>query len=65
MGPEGLLASIAGGNPVGLRARDDRHFVVPGSAGTRLEFVLDGEGAVESAVVEPAGVFRPAGRVVS
>jgi CubicO group peptidase (beta-lactamase class C family) len=60
VGPEGLLAEVAGGNPTALTARDETHFVVPSSAGTRVEFVLTADGAVESVVVEPAGVFRPA-----
>lgn len=58
-GPDGLVAEVAGGKATSLRALDETHFDVPGSAGTRLEFVLDGAGAVESVVVEPAGVFRP------
>jgi CubicO group peptidase (beta-lactamase class C family) len=60
VGPEGLLAEVAGGNPTGLTARDETHFVVPSSSGTRIEFILGADGAVESVVVEPAGVFRPA-----
>jgi CubicO group peptidase (beta-lactamase class C family) len=59
VGPDGLLAEIAGGKPIGLTARDATHFAVPGSSGTRVEFVLGSAGAVESVVVEPAGVFRP------
>ncbi len=58
LGPDGLLAEVAGGKPVPLTPRDETHFDVPGSSGTRLEFVL-ADGAVESVVVEPAGVFRP------
>ena len=62
VGPDGLLAEVAGGKPTALNARDDTHFDVPGSSGTRLEFVLGADGAVETVVVEPAGVFRPAGK---
>ena len=59
VGPDGLLAEIAGGKPTALRPLDETHFDGPGSSGTRVEFVLDTAGAVESVVVEPAGVFRP------
>lgn len=55
-----LRAAVAGAKPVQLWPRDETHFDVPGSAGTRVHFVLDDEGAVEQVVVHPAGVFRPA-----
>ncbi len=54
-----LMAEIAGTKPVVLSARDETHFVVPTSSGTRIEFVLSGD-KVEQVVVHPAGVFRPA-----
>jgi CubicO group peptidase (beta-lactamase class C family) len=59
VGAEGLVAEVAGGKPTKLHALDETHFDVPGSSGTRVEFVLGADGSVESVVVEPAGVFRP------
>jgi CubicO group peptidase (beta-lactamase class C family) len=61
VGPDGLVAEIAGGAPTKLTARDEMHFDVPGSSGTRVSFVLGSDDTVESVVVEPAGVFRPVG----
>jgi hypothetical protein len=57
---DALQVEIAGGKPAALVARDAAHFDVPGQAGTRLEFVLDGD-RVERLVVQPAGVFTPVG----
>ena len=54
-----LQASVAGGKPIALTARDATHFDVPGQSGTRLEFVLAADGTVEKLVVQPAGVFTP------
>ena len=65
VGPDGLLAEIAGGKPVSLQARDETHFFVPGVSGIRVEFLLATDGVVQSVVVQPAGVFRPAGTLQS
>lgn len=54
-----LLGAVAGAKPVALTPRDETHFEVPGSAGTRVEFVLAGDVA-EQVVVHPTGVFRRA-----
>lgn len=55
----GLRAEVAGAAPVALRARDETHFLVDGSPGTRVEFVLADDASVEQVVVHPMGVFRP------
>ena len=54
-----LTVEVPGSKPIALRARDETHFDVAESAGSSVEFVLDGAGAVEQVVVHPGGVFRP------
>ncbi len=55
------MAKVAGAPPVPLIARHDRHVLVAGRRGSRVEFVMDNDGAVERVVVHPDGVFRPEG----